>query len=63
VAGAAIPRAISPTVPNKNFFMILILICHRFVEANHFGTGAHRIWGKCSGNSSRRLYPKYNTRL
>ena len=43
VAGAAIPRAINPTVPNKNFFIISIPICHRFVEANHFGRGAHRI--------------------
>ena len=42
-AGAAIPRAIKPTVPNKNFFITQSPFVMRFVEANHFGTSAHRI--------------------
>jgi hypothetical protein len=62
VAGAAIPRASNPTVPNKNFFITQSPFVMRFVERTMPARAAIESGGHHRRDSSRRLYPKYNTR-
>jgi hypothetical protein len=51
VAGAAIPRAINPTVPSKNFFITQSPFVTRFVEAT--------FWQECPSNFQGPLYARF----
>ena len=61
-AGAAIPRAINPTVPSKNFFITQSPLSCASLKRTIPARAPIEYGGHCRRNSSRRLYPKYNTR-
>ena len=62
-AGAAIPRAINPTVASKNFFITQSPFVMRFVEATvSVRREPIEFRGQDRRDSSRGLYHKGNTR-